>query len=121
MTSGSGASEAEHLFERYLAYHGSADTDGVVTLFSEDATLEDPVGAPVLSGRAAIHDFFRATHARQGRLAFERVGSLLVRGVELAVHVRARLERDLAGSWTDVIYTFRLDGDGRIRALRAYF
>ena len=121
MTSGSSAIEAERLFERYLAYHGSADTYGVVALFSEDASLEDPVGAPVLSGRAAIHDFYRVTHARQGRLAFERVGPLLVRGGELAVHVRARLERDPAGPGTDVIYTLRIDGEGRIRGLRAYF
>ncbi len=121
MTFDPSASEPGRLFENYLACHGSADTDGVLALFSEDACLEDPVGAPALTGRAAIREFYRETHARQGHLAFERVGPVLVRGDELAVHVRARLERDTEGPGTDVIYTLRLDGEGRIRGLRAYF
>ena len=113
--------EAERLVDEYLACHGSAETEGVIALFSEDASLEDPVGAPALTGRSAIRAFYRETHARQGRLSFERVGPVLIRGDELAVHVRARLERDADAPGTDVIYTLRVDGEGRIRGLRAYF
>lgn len=121
MTSNGNASESGRLFEHYLARHAAADTLGVVALFSDDATLEDPVGAPALSGRAAILEFYRTIHARQGRLVFERIGPTLVRGSEMAVHVRARLERDPSARGTDVIYTLRLDDEGRIRGLRAYF
>lgn len=113
--------QARAIVDEYLACHGAADTEGVIALYSEGASLEDPVGASVLSGRAAIREFYRETHARQGRLAFERVGPVLVGGDELAVHVRARLEHDADRPGTDVIYTLRLDGEGRIRGLRAYF
>lgn len=113
---------AEDLVERYLARHGATDLEAVVALFADDATLEDPVGAPAVRGREAIRAFYRSTHARNGRLGFERIGRLLVAGDELALHVRARLEREPDSPGVDVIYTFRLDpGDLRIRALRAYF
>jgi steroid Delta-isomerase len=112
---------AEHLVEQYLTRHASTDLEGVLALFAEDPWIEDPVGDPVLRGRAAIRGFYSDVHARQGRLVFERIGRALVRGDEIAVHVRARLERDPAGPGTDVIYTLRIDGEGRIRGLRAYF
>lgn len=113
---------AEALIDRYLDRHGANDLDAVVALFADDATLEDPVGAPVLLGQAAIRAFFRATHARNGRLVFERVGPLLVQGDELALHVRARLASDPDSPGMDVIYTLRFEPEGgRILALRAYF
>jgi steroid Delta-isomerase len=112
---------AEALVDTYIARHGAADLEGVTGLFDEAACLEDPVGTPVIRGRAAIREFYRTTHARQGRLVFERVGPVLVQGPELAVHVRARLEREPDASGTDVIYTIVLDADGRIRSLRAFF
>ena len=115
-------SAAEELVRLYLARHAATDLEAVVALFADDATLEDPVGSPVLRGRGAIRAFYRAAHARNGRLVFERIGRLLVGGDELALHVRARLERDPASPGMDVIYTFRLDRDGdRILALRAFF
>ena len=119
-SSGAGA-RAEALVSAYLAHHGATDLEAVVGLFDEGATLEDPVGAPTLRGRAAIREFYRATHARQGRLVFERVGPVLVQGTELAVHVRARLEVEAEARSTDVIYTMVFDGDERIRSLRAFF
>ncbi len=114
-------SRAADLVDRYLAAHGANDLEGVLALFAEGASVEDPVGAPVLQGAAAIRAFYRATHARNGRLVFERLGPVLAGGDELACHVRARLERDDASPGMDVIYTLRVDPDGRIRALRAFF
>lgn len=115
-------SAAEDLVERYLARHAATDLEAVVMLFADDARLEDPVGSPVVCGRSAIRAFYRSAHARNGRLAFERIGPLLAGGDELALHVRARLERDPSSPGMDVIYTFRLDRDaGRILSLRAFF
>jgi len=119
--SGDRNAHAEHLVETYLACHGATDLEGVMALFSDVATLEDPVGAPVLRGRDAIRAFYRATHARQGLLAFERIGPAIARGEEIAVHVRARLASAAPGTGTHVLYTIVVDGDGRIRSLRAYF
>jgi steroid delta-isomerase len=116
------ARSGEELVERYLAAHGATDLEAVVALFAEAATLEDPVGSPPLRGREAIRAFYRAAHARNGRLVFERLGGLLAGGDELALHVRARLEREPASPGMDVIYTLRLEPEGgRILALRAFF
>lgn len=112
---------AEDLVGRYLAHHGSSDLDGVLSLFSEDAIVEDPVGTPVRRGRAAICEFYLETHARNGRLELERVGRVLVGGDEIAVHVRARFVRGAGGAGMDVIYLLRVEMDGRIGSLRAFF
>jgi steroid delta-isomerase len=115
------AAAAERLVGTYLDRHAATDLDGVVALFAPEAWLEDPVGAPRVEGREAIRGFYRATHARNGRLRFERVGPLLTGGDELACHVRARLGRDPAGTAVDVIYVIAIDAPGRIRSLRAFF
>jgi steroid Delta-isomerase len=114
---------AESLVDQYLARHAAIDLEGVLSLFTEDATVEDPVGAPVLRGRSAIREFYRATHARNGPLVFERIGRTLVGGDEVVLHVRARLARDGDGDGAgmDVIYLIRVDDGGRIRSLRAFF
>jgi len=107
--------------ETYLARHAAADLEGVLALFAEEAELEDPVGTPAHRGSAALRAFYAATHARNGPLRFERFGPALVGGDEVAVHVCARLAGSAAGSATDVIYVFRVGGDGRILRLRAFF
>lgn len=111
----------EGLVSAYLERHAATDLDGVVALFAEDAWLEDPVGAPRIEGREAIRSFYRETHARNGRLIFERVGPVLVGGEERVCHVRARLARDPVSPGMDVIYVWRVDAAGRIRSLRAFF
>lgn len=111
----------ERLLETYLDRHAATDLDAVVALFAPDAWLEDPVGAPRVAGRDAIRGFYRDTHARNGRLVFERQGPVLVGGRELACHVRARLARDPTGTGMDVIYVITVDASGRIGSLRAFF
>lgn len=111
----------ERVVAAYLERHAATDLEGVVALFAPDAWLEDPVGAPRVEGREAIRGFYRDTHARNGRLVFERQGPALVGGQELACHVRARRARDPAGQAMDVIYLIALDEAGRIRSLRAFF
>lgn len=111
---------AQRLAE-YLERHAANDLEGVMALFARDAQLEDPVGAAPLCGSEAIRAFFRATHARNGRLALERVGPMLEGGDEVAAHVRARLLRVAGTDAVDVIYTLRVDRDGHIALLRAHF
>ena len=121
MSAQSDSRDAEALVRRYLTCHGSTDLDAVLALFSEDAIVEDPVGSPVMTGRSSIREFYRETHARNGPLVFERIGPVLVCGDEIALHVRARLARDVDGAGMHVIYLLRVDERGRIRSLRAFF
>ena len=109
------------LLDRYLERHAATDLEGVLELFGEGALVEDPVGSPVHRGAEAIRDFYRSTQARNGRLAIERVGPAIVCGDEVALHVRAGLVAQASQPPMDVIYTLRIDRDGRIASLRAYF
>ncbi|MBK7951388.1 MAG: nuclear transport factor 2 family protein [Deltaproteobacteria bacterium] len=112
---------AEQLASAYLARHGATDLEGVVALFAEDASLEDPVGSRILRGRDAIRAFYRETHARNGPLVFERIGEVLVGGEELAFHVKARLASVTGAGGMDVIYVLRVEDAGRICSLRAWY
>jgi len=112
---------AEAIVDRYLARHAATDLEGVLALFAGNAIVEDPVGSPARCGHAAIREFYRETHARNGPLVFERVGRLLLGADEIALHVRARLARDAEGPGMDVIYLLRVDEAGLFRSLRAFF
>ena len=114
-------SGAEAIVDRYLARHAATDLEGVLALFADDAIVEDPVGSPVRRGHPAIRDFYRETHARNGPLVFERIGPVLVGADEIALHVRARLARDVEAPGMDVIYLLGIEAARRIRSLRAFF
>lgn len=60
---------------RYVALLATGSADDLVELFAEDATVEDPVGSDVLTGRRALHEFFSALEAmdRQTELVLLRV------------------------------------------------
>lgn len=121
VTNGLDSATAEQLVSTYLARHGANDLEGVLALFADDGWLEDPVGSSIQKGREAIRSFYRETHARNGPLVFERVGAVLIGGDEIAFHVNARLARERGARGMDVIYVVRVDGAGRICALRAWY
>ena len=112
---------AEELFSAYATCHARNDRAGVLALFAPDATVEDPVGAPVHRGLAEIEAFYAGTHARNGTMRIERVGELLVGGSELAVHVRAALDHAEAPPAMDVIYVITVDRNERFVSLRAWY
>lgn len=45
--------------QEYIDAFNRNDTDGVVALYADDATVEDPVGSAVKSGKSAIADFYK--------------------------------------------------------------
>ena len=115
------ATSATALLEAYLASHAANDLEGVMALFEADARVEDPVGSPIHVGLEAIRTFYRATHRANGPITIERVGPVLSGGAEIAVHVRAQLDKPGSPPAMDVIYVVRLGESGRIAELRAWF
>jgi steroid delta-isomerase len=112
---------AEALVAHYLTRHAENDLEGVVALFEEDATVEDPVGSPIHHGIDSVRAFYAATHRSNGPMTIERVGAILVGGDEVALHVRAGLDKPGSPPAMDVIYVLRLGASGRISSLRAWF
>ena len=55
--------------QAYLDRYNQDDLEGVVGLYADDATVEDPVGTPVKAGKAAIRDFYKFAMTTGARLS----------------------------------------------------
>ena len=50
--------QMKQAMQAYIDAFNRVDTDAIVALYADDATVEDPVGTPLKSGRAAIAEFY---------------------------------------------------------------
>lgn len=118
------ADEMRETMQRYLAYVGAGDVDGVLALFAEDVSVEDPVGGPPgthVIGRERVERFFRKGFARS-RPVPRPTGAIRTTPAAQAA-MPFVLELDLGGRRCeiDVIDEMRFDEAGRITALRAFW
>ena len=109
---------------RYLELVAAGDVEGVLALFSDSVSVEDPVGGPPgthVVGIEAVAEFFRKGFARS-RPAPELAGPIVTTaGDEAAMHFILRLELRGRPHELDVIDVMTFDADGRIAALRAFW
>lgn len=105
--------------EAYIAAYGRGDLDGVVGVFADDATAEDPVGSQPLVGKPAIRDFMAVGIAMGAKLTLE--GPIRCASDYAAFPFFVTL--DIAGQATriDVIDIFKFDDDGKVVEMRAFF
>lgn len=50
--------QMKEAMQAYIDAFNRVDVDAIVALYADDATVEDPVGSPLKSGRKAIADFY---------------------------------------------------------------
>lgn len=87
-------------------------------LFAENGTVEDPVGAPIIKGRAAIRDFY--TRAMEGGAKLRLEGGVRVVASYAAFAFSASF--DQAGEKRiEIIDTFRFDDQGKVVEMRAFW
>ncbi len=107
--------------ETYLKVFTAGDRDGYVGLFTDDATVEDPVGSPVHHGKDAIGAFFDTSQQLADAIELRSLGITNVCADQAAFAFEIR--PTIAGT------TYTLPGidvmtfadDGRITSMRAYF
>jgi steroid delta-isomerase len=103
--------------QRYVDAINACDTEAVVALYAEDATIEDPVGSPPIQGRAAIAAFYgkvvplglklrmvapvRGSHGNAAAMAFE-VEAPAPGGVRSLIRVIDVMTFDAAGRFTSM-------------------
>jgi steroid delta-isomerase len=105
----------------YFAAIRAMDIDSWLSTFAEDAVSHDPVGAPPLSGHAALRQFFEGIAG-----AFERVGlfedQVFINGNEAAVKWTGRGTgkngREVTFEGIDV---FQINDEGKIQTIRGYW
>ena len=113
------ASQIESLYDRYFKLATAGDVDGVVNLYAEDATIEDPIGSDLHRGHEAIRKFYEAS---AGSFVMRRTGPVRAAGLEAASPVVVLMgppgpEQKVL----DIISTMVFSEDGKILAMRAYW
>lgn len=105
----------------YFAAIRAMDTEAWLASFAADAVSHDPVGAPPISGHAALRQFFEGIAG-----AFEKVGlfedHVFVNGNEAAVKWTGRgVGKNGRAVTFEGIDIFRINDEGKIQTLRGYW
>ncbi|MEV4252077.1 nuclear transport factor 2 family protein [Spirillospora sp. NPDC049652] len=110
--------DAEHMkaaMRRYVELFNAGDAAAVADLYTDDAVIEDPVGRPATSGRAAIEKFYTDSIATGVKLtAHEVCGSYGNRGA-------MRFSADLPNLHIDGMEVMTFAEDGRVTRMEAFW
>lgn len=102
----------------YIEFLNTGNFEGIASLYSKNAIIEDPIGSDKIIGRTAIRDFYR--QAVLGVHQVNQLGQVRVANNEIAFPFEVVLAKDptLAIS---VIDTFKINNDGEIYTMRAFW
>jgi steroid delta-isomerase len=104
--------------QRYLELAAQGNVDGIVDLYADDGTVEDPVGSDVHIGREAIRGFYSMVPTGDNAAELFTLRAL---GHEAAFFWA--LTVDLGGNRVriEIISTMTFNADGRIASMKAYW
>lgn len=105
--------------EKYISALNARDLNGIVALYSADATVEDPVGTPVITGKEAIREFY--SQATCINLQLELLGDVRVSGNFVAFPFAIKLPAEMGPVRMEVIDTFKFNEQGLITEMKAYW
>ncbi len=107
------------LCDAYLDCLVRGDVEGVIALFADNATVEDPVGTEIRSGDEALRAFYEVACA--SITAALREGPPRVAGTHIAFAFTATIGSGPEAMLIDIIDIFDCDAAGKIRSMRAYW
>lgn len=102
----------------YLTLLAEGATDGIVNLYTPDATIEDPIGADVRRGHDAIRAFYTAIQdaKKETELAEIRIG-----GNEAAFLWHLTLDAGDSRTRISPISVMTFDDQARVASMRAFW
>ncbi len=112
------ASFIRQIYDRYPEMVTKGDVDGIVALYAEDASIEDPIGSDPRRGIAAIRAFYEAA---AGSIVMKRTGPVRIAGREAATPLVILMGNEGDQKALDVISLMSFDASGKITAMRAYW
>jgi steroid Delta-isomerase len=113
--------DADHIRRVLTSYPellSKGDVEGIVALYREDATIEDPIGTPEKAGRAAIRAFYAAS---AGKVAMRLTGPVRVAGREAAAPLAVLVGPPGQQQVIDIIDVMEFDDDGLVVSMRAFW
>ena len=111
------AQQIRKLYDRYPEMVTKGDVDGIVALYADDATIEDPIGSPVHRGIEAIRTFYKAAVG----ITMKRVGPVHVAGREAATPLKVLIGPEGKQQVIDIISVMAFREDGNIASMRAFW
>ena len=105
--------------QRYVAALNAGDLDGIVALFADDATVEDPVGSEPRRGREAIRAFY--ANSLKLPLAVELTQEVRAVADEAAFAFTVSFEYQGRRTVIAPIDHFRFNDAGKVVSMRALF
>ncbi|ABZ76704.1 nuclear transport factor 2 [Shewanella halifaxensis HAW-EB4] len=102
----------------YIEFLNNGNFEGIASLYSKNAIIEDPIGSDKIIGRTAIQDFYR--QAVLGVHQVNQLGEVRVASNEIAFPFEVVLAKDpnLAISVIDI---FKINAEGEIDSMRAFW
>jgi steroid Delta-isomerase len=112
--------QMKQAMQAYIDLFNKDDLEGVVGLYADDATVEDPVGSPVKAGKAAIHDFYQYAMTTGARLSLAAPirGS---HGQAAAMAFDVQLNYQGSQMVIRVIDVMTFDEAGKFKSMKAYW
>src|SRR4051794_30356056 len=107
--------------ENYWKAFTAGDRDGYVGLFTEDATVEDPVGTPVHRGATEIGAFFDSSRSLAESIELRSLDITMVCGDQAAFAMQVRPTIGGATYAMEAIDVMTFADDGRITSMRAFW
>lgn len=105
--------------DNYLRGLNEKNLELILSLYADNATVEDPVGSKIVSGKAAVREFYSGAVTMD--LDLIRTGPVRVAGVEAAFPFQLRMDVGGTSMITDIIDVFRFDEAGKIVSMRAFW
>lgn len=113
--------EMKTVMRSYVERLNAGDLEGVLALYADDATVEDPVGADVRRGAAEIRAFYEIAIASGAKLTIvgpQSGSSSDYAAMPLIVDLA---QPDLPKMRLNVIETMRFNAAGKVAEMRAYW
>ncbi len=112
------ANHIRQIYDRYPEMVTKGDVEGIVELYAEDATIEDPIGSELHRGRDAIRAFYKAA---AGSVTMKRTGPVRVAGNEAATPLVVLIGPEGKQQVLDIISAMVFGDDGKITSMRAFW
>jgi steroid delta-isomerase len=105
------------VLQRYVDGVTRGDCDGIMALYADDATVEDPVGSEPRRGRDAIAALYRNT---AGKVRLELDGRVRVAANYAAAPMLGR-PTGMPGMVVEIVDVMTFNDDGLITSMRAFW
>jgi steroid delta-isomerase len=111
-------SHIRQVYDRYSEMVNKGDVDGILELYADDATVEDPIGSELRRGRDGVRAFYEAS---AGSIIMKRTGPVRVAGNEAATPLVVLIGPEGQQQALDIISHMVFDDEGKITSMRAFW